>query len=424
MATEEQRCITTTKLYSLMEDVLTYGIEWDITVANPNCIRIGNPVLHKSLPIQSQLRGCIATGNKIKYYLDPNNWAYKEDGSASVLDGTDGEVKVHIPKFYGKSGSNGNKRWVRISTIRLDNSWVEIPEMLIDAYRLTVNNTTNKAASVVNTSAEYRGGGNRSNRDTLDSISTDLGKPRTAIGRPTARTWVKNKADGSALLNYEYYKWVMYWLPVIEFANFNMQATYIAEPTSEGYKQGGLGTGLTTLTSAHWSEVNGYYPLTPNGYTNEFGNFTGIKNITIPATTNCAAKTSSVCRYRGFENLFGDIWTDLDGVLIVPTADTSVPRKVYTSVNSKDYNDSDYSSYRLAGEEIQKEGYITTFDLGEQAEIIPSAVGGGSTIYKCDYHYVGSINTTIRTLLVGGSAYSWRYCWSRLFRFLLRGWRL
>jgi len=32
-------------------DLLSYGIEWDTTVANPACTRIGNPLLHKSLPI-------------------------------------------------------------------------------------------------------------------------------------------------------------------------------------------------------------------------------------------------------------------------------------------------------------------------------------------------------------------------------------
>lgn len=77
-----------------------------------------------------------------------------------LLDGTRGTVRVHTPKFYGKSGENGNKRWVRISTVPIDNSWVEIPEMLIDAYRSTVDTTTAtpKAVSVVNTTAQFRGG--------------------------------------------------------------------------------------------------------------------------------------------------------------------------------------------------------------------------------------------------------------------------
>lgn len=34
-----------------LHDVLSYGVEWDITVADPTCTRIGNPLFHKSLPI-------------------------------------------------------------------------------------------------------------------------------------------------------------------------------------------------------------------------------------------------------------------------------------------------------------------------------------------------------------------------------------
>lgn len=509
-----------------ISEMLAYGVEWDVTVSNPDCTRIGNLSMHKSLPIQSELKGCVAKGKEIQYYLNPNDWSLKEDGTPSVLDGTDGEVKIHVPRFYGKSGANGNKRWVKISTMQIDDSWIEIPEMLIDAYRCTVNTTdsaTPKTASVVNNTAEYRGGGNRSDGDSETQFRTDLGKPRTNLTRATMRTYIANKADGSALFNYEYYKWVMYWLPVIEYATFNSQKAYNAELTSEGYRQGGLGAGLTNWDSYKWIAFTSYYPITPCGYTNEFGNFSGIKELpaqtfeykttaansissyysstnaslvtksisgstcTITKSTQAASfiyvgfvyqtgatvytisglqdgqglkftgggvnqtvtengdvtinwsttdlstryiqttfagtcnitltlKSSSsetitvttavsqINRYRGFENIFGDIWTNLDGIIIDANAGDDNLNKVYTSTNPGDYNDSDYSTYRLAGHEIHTEGYTKTFDLQDTAEIIPSAVGGSSTTYKCNYHYVGGINTTLRTLLVGGRA--------------------
>ena len=104
---------------------------------------------------------------KVNYYLDPNDWSKKADGTPSVLDGTDGDVMVHIPKFYGKSGSNGTKRWVRIATTKIDPSWIEVPEMFVSAYKVTVNegSAAPKAASVVNTSSSYRGGDNREGYD-------------------------------------------------------------------------------------------------------------------------------------------------------------------------------------------------------------------------------------------------------------------
>ena len=403
--------------YTGLEDIYSYGVEWDTTVADPALTRIGNPLLHKSLPIQSQYKGCVANNGVVNYYLDPNDWSKKITGEDSVLDGTDGTVRVHTPKFYGKSGTNvqdSNKKWVRISTIKIDDTWIEIPEMLIDAYRSTVDTTTSatpKAVSVVNTTAQFRGGGNRTANDTYldaDAFRSDLGKPRTNISRVNMRTYATNA--GSEMLCYEYYKWIFYWAWVIEYATFNSQAAYNAELTAEGYHQGGLGPGVTDWANAatSWSGYNATYPLTPCGYCNEFGNFTGVKDLVIPectaqdGTNTVATHTFKVPRWRGFDNPFGDIWTNLDGVVIVRAAANEIST-VYTTTNVSEFTDV-VGEKTVAGYEVASDGYIKAFDLGETAEIIPSAVGGSATTYICDYHYCNASSTALRTLLVGGGA--------------------
>lgn len=403
--------------YTGLEDIYSYGVEWDTTVADPALTRIGNPLLHKSLPIQSQYKGCVANNGVINYYLDPNDWSKKITGEASVLDGTDGTVRVHTPKFYGKSGTNvqdSNKKWVRISTIKMDDTWIEIPEMLIDAYRSTVDTTTSatpKAVSVVNTTAQFRGGGNRTANDAYldtDAFRSDLGKPRTNISRANMRTYATNA--GSEMLCYEYYKWIFYWAWVIEYATFNSQAAYNAELTSEGYHQGGLGDGVTTWDGTSWNNYNGYYPLTPCGYCNEFGNFTGVKDLVIPETVvsetvTVATKTFKVPRWRGFDNPFGDIWTNLDGIILERTA-ANQPSSVYTTTDTSAFGDDNTAKGKMtvAGTEVASDGYIKAFDLGEKGEIIPSAVGGSNTTYMCDYHYCNASSTALRTLFVGGTA--------------------
>ena len=410
-----------------LEDLYSYGVEWDSTVSDSTLTRIGNPLLHKSLPVQSAYRGCIAKGSEIQYYLYPDNWEYKEDGvTPSVLDGTDGTVRVHTPKFYGKSGTNGTKSWVRISTVKIDDSWVEVPETVIDANRCTVINTVpldkgylstlpvNSAVSVVNTSVELRGGGNRSANDTYlstDKFRTDLGKPRTAVNRATMRTYAKNA--GSELLCYEYYKWIFYWAWVIEYATFNSQATYNEELTAEGYHQGGLGPGVTDWSNAatSWSGYNGTYPITPCGYCNEFGNFTGVKDLVIPesestdGSSTVTTHTFHVPRWRGFDNPFGDIQTNLDGIILERTA-ANEPSNVYTTTGSSKFGDDNTAkgNMTIAGIEVATDGYIKEFDLGNTGEIIPSAVGGNTTTYMCDYHYCNVSSTDLRALLVGGSA--------------------
>lgn len=396
-----------------LEDIYSYGVEWDSTVADPTLTRIGNPLLHKSLPVQSQYKGCVANGAKVNYYLDPNDWSKKADGTPSVLDGTDGTVRVHIPKFYGKSGVEGNKRWVRISTVKCDDTWVEIPEMLLDAYRSTVNQTGNKAVSVVNTTAQFRGGGNRTANDTYldtDAFRSDLGKPRTNISRANMRTYAANA--GSEMLCYEYYKWIFYWAWVIEYATFNSQATYNAELTADGYHQGGLGPGITDWNNNAngWSGYNGTYPITPCGYCNDIGNFTGIKELVIPETvvdesTTVPTKTFKVPRWRGFDNPFGDIWTNLDGIILERTA-ANQPSSVYTTSNPSAFGDDNTAKGKMtvAGKEIASDGYTKDFDLGSKGEIIPSVVGGSATTYMCDYHWCNTASTSLRTLVVGGSA--------------------
>lgn len=398
-----------------LEDIYSYGVEWDSTVADPTLTRIGNPLLHKSLPVQSQYKGCVANGAKVNYYLDPNDWSKKADGTPSVLDGTDGTVRVHIPKFYGKSGVEGTKRWVRMSTIKMDDTWIEIPEMLVDAYRSTVNQTGNKAVSVVNTTAQFRGGGNRIANDTYldtDAFRSDLGKPRTNISRANMRTYATNA--GSEMLCYEYYKWIFYWAWVIEYATFNSQATYNAELTADGYHQGGLGPGITDWNNNAngWSGYNGTYPITPCGYCNDIGNFTGIKELVIPETvvdesTTVPTKTFKVPRWRGFDNPFGDIWTNLDGIILERTA-ANQPSSVYTTSNPSAFGDDNTAKGKMtvAGKEIASDGYTKDFDLGSKGEIIPSVVGGSATTYMCDYHWCNTASTSLRTLIVGGSAYN------------------
>lgn len=65
------------------------------------------------------------------YYLDPNDWSKKADGTDSRLDGYDGTVQVEVPEFYLWSETEGTKSRVYIGyTPQRDNDEV-------DAYLLT-----------------------------------------------------------------------------------------------------------------------------------------------------------------------------------------------------------------------------------------------------------------------------------------------
>lgn len=413
-------------------DLLSYGIKWELGQSSPTCIRIGNPTLHSTLPIQSRLRGCVAQGNNIQYYLNENNWAFKEDGvTPSRLDGYDGNVMVDTgDSFFGKSGKEGNYYWVRISEYKIDDSWVEIPRILISAYKLTVLNTVpadmgylsslpiNSALSVCNTNSYCRGGNNATTWDSYlstDPVRSLLGKPRSSIPRATMRGYATN--GQMELLNYEWYKWLC-WLFYIEYATFNSQLALDNTLTAEGYKKGGLGAGVSDRGTTTWQNLWGgsYYALVPCGAGNALGNFTTtdshpsgitISNLAYP-DENIDAKTSTIARYRGIEEIFGSNWTNLDGIIVKCYNDElgTYHRAYYSTTDSSKYGDTEAAAadMNFVGDEVQANGYVGEFNLRDKAEMVPATVGGGSTTKKCDYHYQDSPNTGLKTLLVGGHA--------------------
>lgn len=394
-------------------DQVSYGIEWDITIADSACTRIGNMSMHRTLPIQSAFKGCVAKGNKIQYYLDPNDWSKKADGSASVLNGTDGDVRVDTGNvWYYKGFEDGNKRQFRMSLTKVDNTWTEVPRLLISAWGITLDRTiadTPKACVVMNTSTAYRGGNNDSSLDSyLDTLPcrSNLGKPATNVSRIDMRTYIANAANNQEILCYDFYK-ALCWCYYVEYANFNCQLPFNAELTSDGYHQGGLDNGLTTFLQKNaWEKFNKYNPITPCGYLNDIGNFSGVKEISIPTIViddsyTINAITLTPCKYRGFENLFGDYYKNLDGI-VLQKSDANSSNTVYATSDNTKFDD-DILNKEIRGTEAKDSGYIKTFIFGDKAEIIPATIGATAVTYKSDYHYTNN-DTDKKTLFVGSGA--------------------
>lgn len=485
-------------------DRYTYGVSWQPNDPSPICKRVGNLELHKTLPIQNGMRGCIAQmkdGAKIMYYLNEDDWRFRTPEDAknhtlknqevvinnniytitngvfstlqyehqyvkindiicqvtnieiaantativpeqdftagsydielgSCTNGYDGEVMVEVPEFWIRSWDTDTRREVRIATKKIDDTWEHQPKVLIGAYHDTVLNTVpenmgylstleqSSAVCIANINDYCRGGNNNASYDQYidtDRFRSLLGKPRTSMSRATMRA--NCRKSGKEILSYLQYKRVLYWLYAIEYANFDCQARFNSELTSEGYKQGGLGDGVVTVNGNYWNFYINYNPLTPNGYTNEFGNGTNIKAMTMVMPTTSGGEPENetiqyVPRWHGIENPFGDIWNNVDGIIInASSIENSGIRynEVYATDNPTLYNDSDYSKMRVIGIELNEKGYIKEFDLGNTAEIIPRLNGNIITQYKCDYHNINN-TTGLGILILGGQSTDKSYC--------------
>lgn len=389
-----------------------YGIEWDSNVASSACTRIGRPELHVSLPIQSKMRRCVLRDNgTVAYYLHANDSTKRDTGAAAKLDGTDGQVMVEIPAHYRKFEVDGTKFRCLLSEHALPGFHL-VQLAYRSAYEAAVDRTvsaTPKLASVVNTSTAFRGGNNTAGWDgTYRSL---LGMPATSISLTNFRKYARNR--GNAGKNgagwncdvYEVQK-TCWWLYAVEYANFNCQLAYNAEPTSEGYKQGGLSQGVTNMSD--WDGYNSYNPMVPCGVTNPLGNKTGVVNYTYKKSDGTDGQTLSVPSYRGLENPFGHVWSWTDGCKCnIQSADAGGVSEFFVCTDPAKFQSNDYTDYEKRGELPRNEGYVKIMMIGEYGENMPTAVGASSTTYFADYFYTNVVsNTGQRGVLFGGTANS------------------
>lgn len=387
----------------LLEEYYSYGIERDYTNSSPNCIRIGNLDLHKSLPIQSKMKGCLLDddGNVVEY-LPENDW------TSATRDGSKGQVMVEIPMYYRKFETKGTKYIVRLSEYPLS-GYHQVPKMYISAYEASIERSSGKLCSVVNYDADYRGGINMVEWDkTYRSL---LGRPVTSISRTAFRSAARKRNRANTSWNcylYQVHK-ALFWLFTVEYANLNSQLNYNSELTSEGFRQGGLGAGVSNWSSPVWQSFNNYNPFVPCGHTDSIGNSTGVVDYTAYNEDGSKLKTSNVPRYRGVENPFGHIWKWTDGinVRISPTEANGGDNlsKVFVCEELSKLNDTNCDGYKYVGNEARSQGNVKEIIFGEDGEIIPSLIGGNSLEFFCDYHYTNIPKTEeLRGVLFGGHA--------------------
>ena len=386
------------------EDLITYGVKWEVDSTNPVLTRIGNVTLHQSLPIQSKMRGCtLADDGTVNHYFN-NDWTANEDGTAIVKDGSDGMVMIEIPEHYVKYEVVDGYNTIRISEVYIS-GYTKVDKQYISAYEATIDRTditTPKLASVVNLSAEFRGGNNNAEWDSGEN--TLLGKPSTYTSRANFRTYARNRGNEN-----EYY-WNMYdfiahntlyTLYIVEYANLNSQLAVNNTLTSNGYKQGGLGDGITNLNGSAWNKFNSYNPVAPCGYSDSLGNNSGEVAYTMPASYGTL--TTYVNRYRGVENPFGHIWKNTDGIIFdIKTDADGGTSTIYIATNPEKYKDSVDEGYNAIGELPRTAGYVKSLHLGT---FFPSAIGGSSTTGLCDYFYTDISGSSLRTCFMGGNAH-------------------
>ena len=386
------------------ENELWYGVKFDLAnSSSPDGVRTGNMEMHRTLPIQSKMRGCtINNDDNTKRYLKADDWNKWEDG-VTITDDSSGrapEIMVEIPEHYRLLvATPDNTVEIRMSEYNLP-GYTKVEKKYIGAYE-----------GVINT-------GSVDTQNTLRSIAVSTLELKPVVNK--TRNQFQTFARGNNRTN----NWNIYtygahrdltWLFVVEYATLNSQKAFNANLTAEGYHQGGLGEGITTGTVT----VNGAttYSFVHSGVTKSLGNGTGIIKYTHTNTNAEGASTGTkvvnVPRYRGIENPFGHVWKNVIDVVVAGTDNSVYICKDYTKFGTFEGGTNPTAEQLIAaGYELQdfKESTITSQYVkklvnNNQADLFPTVVGNGAsaTTYYCDYHWT-SATATPRTLLICGDS--------------------
>lgn len=381
-----------------IEERYAYGVEWDMASSSPDGKRVGNMQLHRELPVQSKIRGCVLDNSGgVKKYLGASSWSQEDMSIDYLLEAIMAEMDRFWIRFYIK----GLKFGCMMSDTPMP-GYTYINKRYMSAFEGGIDRpsmTLLSAYGVGSTNVNRRGGDNTADWDgTYRSL---LGRPVTNLTRDQFRQAARKRGSGWEMYTYNAHK-ILFWLFAVEYATLDSRKPFNAQKDANGFAQGGLGPGPTQMTD--WTNFNNANPLIPCGYTNEFGNGSGEKAYVVKNASGGTHATLMANRYRGIENPFGHIWKYTDGANIQVTTGDSGLSILWTTDDPSNFSDTSYTGYDKKGNICRTNGYAKKMLLGEDGDIVATEIGGSSSTYWCDYYYTYTSANRMQVVLVGGSA--------------------
>lgn len=346
---------------------LWYGVRF--SSSSPDGVRTGNMTYHKTLPVQSQFRGCGMSNGSIVGYLKSDDWTKYENNTNVDFNAVD--IMVELPDAYYTVVVHGDYDWeIRMSTYAIP-GYTKFDKQYVSAYEAYSDGTT--------------------------LFSRKNQTPTVSKNRITFLAEArKNRNNHYAIYTYNAHKFIT-WCFVVEYATLNSQKNVNNVLTAEGYHQGGLGSGITTgAKKVNGKDVSSFVPC---GTTDSLFNGSGEVTYNYTNTDAEGAETQASTkanRYRGIENPFGHVWKNCCDVILYGT-----DNKVYITNNIENFGN-DRSLFVDSG--------LTTLTTSNQwvkritnnaaADLFCQEGGANYTTYFCDHYWTNAVEAD-RTLLLG-----------------------
>lgn len=367
-----------------------YGVQWSETSSNPDCTRIGNMDMHRSLPIQSMMKPfAFQSQPKYKDQYVPlqedfvnSYYNYNTNASGNQISNII-NIMIRIPEFWY---TDDYSPYTKIHRLKIcphaKPGWNHHREAFVSAYELC--ETSLNSGKVCST------------KNLIPLVS----RTRTTLRNAARNIGFEGESKWN-IYTYEEHRAICH-LFLVEYATRNSQKAVNTQLTLEGFRQGGLGSGCTTGTAT----INGAqtWSFIPTGSSDSLGSGSGEVTVTIQQTDSSGANTTTITRkcnrYRGIENPFGHVWKHTDDVISVYGEGS---RTWYKSMKPDQFSTDKNASYKpLCNSTMVSAGFKTEIKATPTCDFFAMSVSGGSeNTYWCDYNW-DNTDTTERCLLIGG----------------------
>lgn len=367
-----------------------YGVSWSETSSNPDCTRIGNMDMHRSLPIQSMMKPFAFQTQPVhkdqfvplKENFTEAMYSHTNNAEAGQVSSTV-NIMIRIPEFWYTDEYVPSSKTHNLKICpHAKPGWYHHKEAYVSAYEAF----------------------NFDNKGRLVSMKSVV--PTVNFNRTNGRTWARaNGSDGEAkwnLYTYEEHRAICH-LFLVEYATRNSQKAVNTALTPDGFRQGGLGSGCTTGTAT----INGAqtWSFIPTGSSDSLGSGSGEVTVTIQQTDSSGSNTSTITRkcnrYRGIENPFGHIWKHTDDIISIYDGGW---RTYYKSIKPDQFATNKNNSYKPLTSAAVVAGYKTEIRATPTCDFFAEACTNGSeTTYWCDYNW-DTTDTSEHCLLIGSTS--------------------
>ncbi len=334
---------TKTVPVEIVKPVTVFGVMWDYSLSSPQLARLTpqtDPLGVVTTVPSQEPTACVGNdGNGQSDFDNYMPWAgmqrynYLNGQVVDFVDYSNGETFVYIPEFWSKivDDSVNSKMYFYISDSELTGFAKHLGSgRYVSRYEL---GSDFKSVSGLN-----------------PKVSTALGDFRSGI------TTIDNNH-----FQYDFHTYnAIQLLYIVEFANLNSQAMIGA-----GYVRGGsvVSTGQTDSLIYHTGRISGI-------------------------------NDTSAIQYRWIENLWGNVWSWVDGVLIDSGG-------FYICNNPTKYSSSITDDYTNIEALPLSSGWRKTIAAYNNCYMFPKTVDGSNSTYMCDYSYLRITN--LCGVLVGGN---------------------